>query len=115
MKIFQMALAGLFLTACTTSSPEAATEVLSTDQNEPVAEVVANTESQLRVEGMVCDHGCVMTIEGGVNEMKGIASCSVSYEEGLATVTYDSTQVSAQEVAAHINTLADGHYTATVL
>lgn len=60
--------------------------------------------SDFRVEGMTCT-GCEVGIELSVGKLDGVVDVEASYEEGMATVTYDPEEVDADEIVGAIETL----------
>ncbi|MCP9236716.1 mercuric transport protein MerTP [Lewinella sp. JB7] len=80
----------------------------------PVREVVyvqqSNVaETEFTVEGMTCA-GCEGHVESELNKLTGILTVKASYDRGNTVVTYDSTQVDAQQILEAINRTG---YTAT--
>ena len=62
----------------------------------PQAEV---TKATYLVSGLHCAH-CVMTVEGSLKKVKGVKSVTVNFQGKYATIEFDETVVSAQEVAS---------------
>ncbi len=56
---------------------------------------------QLKTSGMHCP-SCSMLIEMNVSDLPGIDSVRASHADGLTTVTFDPTAVSAEKIAAEI-------------
>lgn len=65
---------------------------------------------QFKVVGLHCD-GCAGSVRNEVARLKGVRSCRVSYEEGLATVEVDDPSL-AQAIIERIESL---DFTATLL
>ena len=100
--------------------------VVSCGQQEPevtempvqpeVVEVVPNAEAEMFVSGMTCVMGCKGAIEKSLNAHEGVASFAIMFEDSAATVSFDSTMVSAEELADAVGSVAGGGlYTATIL
>ncbi len=51
----------------------------------------------LKVQGMSCGH-CVNTIEGSVNELKGISMVKVHLKEGTVEIEYSSNEVDLETI-----------------
>lgn len=51
----------------------------------------------LYVKGMTCNH-CVMSIQKGVGEVKGVKKVDVSLEEGKATVEFNPSETSVDAI-----------------
>lgn len=65
----------------------------------------------LDVDGMVCQ-GCRLTVKNYLESIEGTKKVTVSLSKRQATVVYDSTKLSAQELAS--SNVFQGAYTATV-
>jgi mercuric transport protein len=57
---------------------------------------------QIRVSGMTCG-ACSVSVKRGLEKTKGVKSADVSVEKGLATVSYDDSQVNEQQLRDAIN------------
>ena len=65
---------------------------------------------------MTCVMGCAGAIEKSLNAREGVASFAIVFEDSVATVSFDSTMVSAEELADAVGSVAGGGlYTATLL
>lgn len=84
--------------------------------NHPANEINPDNKAvaNLAIDGMTCEMGCAKTIEEKVAEMNGVAGCNVDFEGKTATVEYDKSKVSEEEIVKTISALNDGQYTATV-
>jgi len=56
------------------------------------------------VEGMTCD-ACVKGITSAMAELPGMQECSVSLENGKATVTLDANKLTPDQAVTRINQL----------
>lgn len=65
----------------------------------------------LKVEGMTCG-GCVLGVRKVLGKLDGVGKTEVSYEKQRAVVTYDSVNVTVEQMIAAIKTLG---YKATVV
>ncbi|MCW0482437.1 heavy-metal-associated domain-containing protein [Gaoshiqia sediminis] len=61
----------------------------------------ASVELVYRVEGMTCDH-CEMSIQKGVNELKGISTVEANHEDSTTRVVFDPTKTSEKEIVSAI-------------
>lgn len=61
----------------------------------------ATTAVELTVAGMTCG-SCAVTIKAALGHLDGIASVEVDTDAGTATVRFDSSQVSAEQIAEKI-------------
>jgi len=75
--------------------------------------VVADAESNFKVEGMVCAMGCAAVIQEELGKVNGVAFAEVNFEKELATIKYDSKLVSEADLIAAIENVGDDLYTAT--
>lgn len=62
------------------------------------------TTTNFAVEGMSCT-GCEKSIKTKLSRLDGIKEVEANHKEGRATVRYDSSRVSPDEIASQINTL----------
>ena len=72
--------------------------------------VAATHTATFAVEGMTCG-SCSVTVRAAVNHLDGIASVEVDVDGGAATVTFDGSRVTAEQIAQAITGTG---YTATV-
>ena len=85
------------------------------DHKEEIKDPVANTESTIAIEGMMCEKGCKSTIQSHLREMNGVMHADVDYEGKKATVSYDNRVISSNDMVEMINKLADGIYKANLI
>jgi len=78
-------------------------------------EIVANTSCVLSIDGMMCEKGCKTTIQQKLSEVKGVVSCEVEYEEKTASLDFDNTTVSSDDLITVVNEIAGGIYKASLL
>lgn len=93
----------LFLASCNSSGGETAVEK---------PEVIADASTYIAIEGMMCVKGCVGTITKSLQNTIGVGEFEIQFEEGTATIAYDSKQISEEEIIAKISSIADGAYVA---
>jgi copper chaperone len=55
----------------------------------------------LKVSGMTCS-GCVASVKRVLEATPGVASASVSLEQGLATVSFDSAKTDPEKLGAAV-------------
>ncbi len=60
------------------------------------------TIRMLKVEGMSC-MGCVRTVERALTILPGVKQAEVDLERGSARVTYDSEQISLDQLVHAVN------------
>lgn len=61
----------------------------------------APVELVYQVEGMTCDH-CEMSIQKGVNELKGITTVEANHEDSTVCVVFAPSKTSEKEIIAAI-------------
>lgn len=66
--------------------------------------VPATKVVSLRIKGMTCG-GCVFAVRKVLTRLAGVTTAEVSYEKGLAVVTYDPARVTTSQMIAAIETL----------
>lgn len=107
MRVLAMMLVGsaLFATGSTRDVPSAAA-------SQAVVESSDTTTVRLRIEGMTCG-GCALSARALLRRMEGVETADVSYDEGIAVVTYDPAAVTPQKM---IDALRETfQYTTTVV
>ena len=82
-----------------------------TSRSAVAADAFENVVSTFDVYGMTCG-GCEAGVKMTVGKLDGVRTVTASHEEGKAEVTYDPTQVTAQQIAAAIGKLG---YQATLV
>ncbi len=98
----------LLVVSCTTKNPEKKTvahneEVTTTITNENLSHI------SFAVEGMTCEVGCAARIEKKVAAMEGVAVSKVDFEAKTASVSFDSTLISFDDMRATIEALGDDY------
>jgi len=58
--------------------------------------------TQIKVSGMTCD-ACSISVQKSLEKVKGVKRAQVSSDKGLATVTYEDTQATEQQLRDAIN------------
>ena len=61
-----------------------------------------DSTAQIKVSGMTCG-ACAVSVKRGLEKTKGVKATDVSVEKGQATVVYDDSQVSEQQLRDAIN------------
>ncbi len=60
---------------------------------------MATARMTLRIQGMTCD-GCSRSIEQALSREQGVMEARVSWQEGLAELTYDAALTDEERVLA---------------
>lgn len=78
-------------------------------------EILADSEMELNVEGMVCAVGCAKYIEKEVSNLTGVTRCSVDFEKGKAQIAFASEEIEEEGIVNTINSLNDGQFKVSVI
>ena len=86
----------------------------SSDSNETTSinAVTANSVATLTIEGMECQANCANSIQDELNGTNGIASANVNFENKSATVNFDNTKISQNEIEVIIEALKNEQFEA---
>lgn len=68
-------------------------------------------KKEFKVTGMTCNH-CVASVEKGVNSLSGIEKIKVNLKKGKATIKYDETNVSSEQI---VDKIKEAGYEAEVI
>ncbi len=63
---------------------------------------MTNQTRIIQVDGMTCDK-CVDSVHGATVGMDGVVSIAVDLADNLATVTFDDSKTSAEQIASAID------------
>ncbi len=66
------------------------------------AAMAKEATTQIKVSGMTCG-ACAVSVKAALNRTKGVKSADVNAEKGLATVVYEDSQVTEQQLLDAIN------------
>lgn len=75
-------------------------EITTYAQNSTMASVTRTCT--LKVSGMVCE-GCAAAVKIAAKKAIGVVDAKVSYDQGLAEITYDATTVTPEAIARVIS------------
>ena len=81
----------------------------SSDYNEEVL-ALADTKVEMTIDGMSCQVGCAAYIDEELEKVSGVVSADVSFENKLASITYDNSLISEYDIVSTINSLKDSAY-----
>lgn len=97
----------------TEKNKEKAAQVESSEKEEK-KEIVANAESKLNIDGMVCEHACVSSVKKSILAMEGVSGIEIDFVKdrkvNSCKVKYDNTLVSEEDFINKINEINDGAY-----
>ena len=71
---------------------------------------VADTKVEMTIDGMSCQVGCADYINDELEKVSGVVSADVSFENKLASITYDNSLISEHDIVGTINSLKDSAY-----
>ena len=71
---------------------------------------VADTKVEMTIDGMSCQVGCAAYIDEELEKVSGVVSADVSFENKLASITYDNSLISEHDIVSTINSLKDSAY-----
>ncbi|MEZ4938401.1 MAG: heavy-metal-associated domain-containing protein [Crocinitomicaceae bacterium] len=99
----------------TEKNKDKAAEV-KTPEQDVKKEVVANAETTIQIDGMVCEHACVSSVKKNILAMEGVEGIEIDFEKdrkiNSCKVKFDNTMVSEQDFINKINEINDGAYKA---
>ena len=76
---------------------------------------VADTKAEMSIYGMTCQVGCAAYIDEELEKVSGVVSADVSFENKLASITYDNSLISEHDIVSTINSLKDSAYSVASL
>lgn len=97
-------------TAAEPKQEEVQVETVETTDAPATKEVVANQTIDFKVDGMTCAMGCAAKIEKELNALPGVAHAKVDFDAKRAVVSFDSQQLSQDQILAKVESIADGTY-----
>ena len=60
------------------------------------------------IKGMTCEIGCAKTIQEELNGLDGVQKASVDFKKEIATVSFDKTALTPEELKRVVEATADG-------
>ena len=76
---------------------------------------VADTKVEMTIDGMSCQVGCAAYIDEELEKVSGVVSANVSFENKLASISYDNSLISEHDIVSTINSLKDSAYSVASL
>ena len=71
---------------------------------------VADTKVEMTIDGMSCQVGCAAYIDEELEKVSGVVSADVSFENKLASISYDNSLISEHDIISAINSFKDSAY-----
>lgn len=105
-------LSNLLFTSCKDNKTESKTETASTETTAPkIKKEIATANLQtasFTVEGMTCAIGCAKTIQEELTNLDGVQTAKVDFDKKLATVTFDKTVQTPENLTKVVQATGDG-------
>ena len=77
-------------------------------------EIIANAETTIQIDGMICEHACVSSVKKNILAMEGVTGIEVDFEKdrkvNSCTVKFDDQMLSEADFVNKINEINDGAY-----
>lgn len=107
-----IAISGLLFSSCKDSKSEVKTETAAAEAPAPKAKkeiAAANLQTaSFTIEGMTCAVGCAATIQEELTELDGVQTAKVDFDKKLATVTFDKTVQTPENLTKVVQATGDG-------
>ena len=71
---------------------------------------VADTKAEFTIVCMSCQVGCAAYIDDELEKFSGVVSADVSFENKLASISYDNSLISEYDIISAINSFKDSAY-----
>lgn len=112
--LFVVAVTSIVLASCSSEVKEVAEVVQPIETPEEVV-VIADSQLELEVEGMVCQMGCAAAIKGELLKTNAVAECDIDFVEERSSnpvkIKYDSQQIDEEKMIALIEEINEGQFT----
>lgn len=109
--ILTITLASLLFVGCKEKTSEtvldSATENSSPKEKKEIAAANLQTAS-FTIKGMTCEFGCAKTIEKELNGLEGVQTATVDFEKESATVSFDKTILTTENISKVVEATGDG-------
>lgn len=69
---------------------------------------VALKNIEVDIKGMTCEIGCARLIQSKLSKVEGVTYTKVSFEANKGQFTFDSNQISSEEIKTNIEKIAGG-------
>ncbi len=122
-KLALIALGFIGLQACSSnetseSLQKAPTEISKTItkkaiSSDEMASLSSNSTASIAIEGMACEKACAGKIQKTLSTQSGVKSCSINFEDKIATVQYDDKTITEDKLISTIQDLNNGQYAVT--
>jgi len=104
-------LVSLMFVGCKEKTSENVTNAASETEAPKVKKEIATANLQtasFTIKGMTCEIGCAKTIQEELNGLDGVQTATVNFEKESATVSFDKTALTPEELTKVVEATADG-------
>lgn len=77
-------------------------------KEDAISKIKSIEHIELTIEGMTCEIGCAKLIESKIHKLEGVTFSKVYFEHKKGQFSFDSNQISKEELAKNINGIAGG-------
>jgi copper chaperone CopZ len=109
--IMTIMLLSLMFVGCKEKTTKNVTNVASETETPKVKKEIAAANLQtasFTIKGMTCEIGCAKTIQEELNGLDGVKTAAVNFEKESATVSFDKTVLTTEELTKVVEATADG-------
>jgi copper chaperone CopZ len=109
--IMTIMLLSLMFVGCKEKTSENAVNAASETETPKVKKemAVANLQTaSFTIKGMTCEIGCAKTIQEELNGLDGVKTAAVDFKKESATVSFDKTVLTTEELTKVVEATADG-------
>jgi mercuric ion binding protein len=107
-----IALSSLLFASCKDNKAASKTETASIETAAPKVKkeiAAANLQTaSFTIEGMTCAIGCAKTIQEELTDLDGVQTAKVDFDKKLATVTFDKTVQTPENLTKVVQATGDG-------
>jgi len=109
--IITILIASLLLWGCKEKSTETVSNSATENTTPKVKKEITTANLQtarFTIKGMSCEIGCAKTIQEELNGLEGVQTATVDFDKELATVSFDKTALTTEELTKVVEATADG-------
>ena len=109
--ILTITLASLLFVGCKEKTSETVLDSATENGAPKVKTEIASTNLQtasFTIKGMSCEIGCAKSIQEELNGLVGVQTVTVDFEKESATVSFDKTVLTPEELTKVVEATADG-------
>jgi mercuric ion binding protein len=107
-----IAFSSLLFASCKDNKAASKTETASSETSAPKVKkeiAAANLQTaSFTIEGMTCAIGCAKTIQEELTDLDGVQTAKVDFDKKLATVTFDKTVQTPENLTKVVQATGDG-------